>query len=227
MKEFKNYKQYFVKTETWERQNKIEALKILYKMSNKNLQNYELSWYEQEALTNRQFELFQNKDFKKLKELLKKQIEKESKKLEIEKEEAMKKYNKIAELKDIKQASIEINWTKNSGAYGYQCSAFGRVWYKNGNFETYQTERTGGCGYDKPSTAMSYFCNKLLKIVLLKHANKILKDNDKHYKFYAGEPLYYQYGVGISSYENLFKNLGYKVNCRYLQNEDIIFDIEK
>ena len=227
MKEFKNYKQYFVNNETWKRQNKIEALKALYKMSIKDLKNYEPNWRDQEALTDRQYELFKNKDFKKLKELLQKQIEKEAKKLEIEKEEAIQKYNKIAELKDIKQVNIEINWTKTSGAYGYQCSAFGRVWYKDGTYESYQTEKTGGCGYDKPSTAMSCFCNKLLKIVLLKHANKILKSEDKHYKFYASEPLYFQYGVGISSYENLFKNLGYKVNCRYLQNEDIIFDIEK
>lgn len=227
MKKYKNYKDYFVKNETYARQNKIEALKGLYKTSNKNLQDHELNWREQEALTQKQLELFQNKEFKRLKELLQKQLEKETKKLEEEKAKAIEKYNKIAELQDIKQVNIEINWTKTSGAYGYQCSAFGRVWYKNGTYESYQTERTGGCGYDKTSTAMSYFCNRLLKIVLLKHAKKILNSNESHYKFYAGETLYFQYGVGMSSYESLFKNLGYKVTCRYLQNEDIIFDIEK
>lgn len=85
----------------------------------------------------------------------------------------------------------------------------------------------GGCGYDKTSTAMSYFCNKLLKIVILKHDKKIINDNDKHYKYYAGEPLYYQYGVGLSSYETFFKNLGYKVKIRYLQNENVLIDIIK
>lgn len=227
MKDFKNYKQYFVETETWSRQSKIEALKALYKMSVKDLQTYKLNWREQEALTDRQFELFKNKDFKKLKELLKKQIEKENQKLIEEKEEALKKYENIKALQDIKSASIEIVWTARSGAYGYQCKAIGHVFYKNNTHEFYESENTSGCGYDKTSTAMSYFCNKLLKIVILKHCNKILKDNDKHYKFYAGEPLYYQYGVGMSSYESFFKNLGYKVHTRYLQNENILFEIIK
>lgn len=229
MEKFRNYKEYFIDKEIWRTKNKIENLKELLKMKKKDFE--ELKSWEQNRyhgyLTNKQSMLLSNGNFKELKILLKKQIEKENKKIIIEKEKAIEKYNKIKELKDIKKASIEIIWGNSRGAYGFQCYATGRVWYKNGDFEQYETSKTGGCGYDKSSTALSRFCNELLKIVILKNNKKILNDDDKHYHFYACEPLYFQYGVGLSSYQTMFKNLGYKANFRYLSNENILIDIEK
>lgn len=229
MKNFKNYKKYFIDTETWKNKRKINELKELLRMKISDIKNLE-GWKKDrynEFLTAKQYEVFRTGNIKELKILLKKQIEKENKKLIIEKEKAIEKYNKIKDLKDIKKASIEIIWSNRAGAYGYQCYATGRVWYKNGSFADYKTDFTGGYGYDKTSTALSRFCNELLKIIILKNDKKILNDNDKHYHFYACEPLYFQYGVGLSSYQTMFKNLGYKTNFRYLSNENILIDIEK
>lgn len=227
MKKFKNYKEYFVDRETWKNRNKIETIKELLKTSNKDLKELETNWRHGEALTNRQFELLKNKDIKALKPLLKKQLEKELKKLDAEKEKAIEKYNKIAELGDIKKAIIEVEWSQGRGAYGYQSKGFARVWYKNGDFKSFETGYTSGCGYDKPSTTLSQIGNELLQIVILKHFKKIATAEDSHYKFYAAEPFYFQYGVGVSSYENLFKNLKYKTTFQYLRNENIYIEIEK
>lgn len=229
MKEFKNYKEYFVNNETWRITNKIKNLRELYNMFNKDIEGLE-NWKKgrySESLTTKQTELLYNNNIKELKPLLKKQIEKENKKLIIEKENAINKYNKIKELGDIEKITIDVEWSSGRGAYGYQTKGFARVWYKNGDFDSYETSYTGGCGYDKPSATLAELCNKLLKIVFVKHGNKILKDNEKHYKFYAGEGLYFQGGVGVSSYETFFKNLKYKTNFQYLRSENIYIEISK
>lgn len=229
MKNFKNYKEYFIDTEIWKTKNKIENLKELSKIKKENFEALK-SWEQNRYhgyLTQKQSSLLSDGNFKELKILLKKQIEKENKKLIIEKEKAIEKYNEIKELKDIKKTTIEIIWSNRAGSYGYQCYATGRVWYKNGSYADYKTDFTGGWGYDKTSTALSVFCNKLLKIVILKNDKKIINNENKHCKFYACEPLYFQYGVGLGSYESMFINLGYKTNFRYLSNENILIDIEK
>lgn len=227
--EYKNYKNYMIHQEQWETETKIKNIKDLLKMSAEELDamdRWEIDRFSN-YLTAKQFKLFKNRDMNELKKLLKKQLEKEKKKLETQKETAIAKYEAIKELKDITQAQIEIIWSQRAGAYGYQCYCFGRVWYANKTCESYETEYTGGCGYDKRSSALSSFCNQLLKIIILKNDKKIINDPEKHYKYYACEPLYFQYGVGISSYETMFKNLGYKTKIRYLQNENILIDIEK
>lgn len=229
MENFRNYKEYFIDKEICKNKRKINVIQELLKMKISDIKNLE-GWKKDrynEFLTAKQYELLKIKNIKELKKLLRKQLEKENKKIIIEKEKAIEKYNKIKELKDIKKATIEIIWSNRAGAYGYQCYATGRVWYKNGSYADYKTDFTGGCGYDKTSTALSSFCNKLLKIIILKNDKKILNDDDKHYHFYACEPFYFQYGVGLSSYETMFKNLGYKTNFRYLSNENILIDIEK
>ena len=229
MEKYKSYRDYLIKYEQWEIESKIKNIKDLLKMTAEELDNkkdWEIDSFSN-YLTSKQFELLKNRNMDELKKLLKKQLEKEKKKLEAKKEIAIAKYNAIEELGDIKQAQIEIIWSQRAGAYGYQCYCFGRVWYKNGSFESYKAEYTGGCGYDKASSALSYFCNKLLKIIILKHDKKIINDKEKHHKYYACEPLYFQYGVGLSSYETMLKNLGYKTRFRYLQNDNIFIDIEK
>lgn len=229
MKKYKNYKKYYIHNQTWDRQEKIDSIKELLKMTQKEVTGLE-TWQKNRFanyLTEKQYKLLLENKTTELKELLRKQLEKEKNKIASKKMAALESYNKIKELGDIKQAQIEIIWSKYAGAYGYQCYCFGRVWYKNGSFESYKTEYTDGCGYDKASSALSYFCNKLLKIIILKHDKKIINDEDKHYKYYACEPLYFQSGVGLSSYEEMFKNLGYKTKFRYLQNENVLIDIEK
>ena len=221
MKEFKTYKDYYIYNHTLHTQNKIKFLKDLLKANKNNKDDFDY-WHYKEAMTNKQYELFKNNDFKKLKELLKKQIEKEKKKLTLEKEEALQDYNKIKELKDINYAIIDVMWSSGRRSMGaYQTYATIHAYYKNGTSKYYETRYTGGCGYDKPSTSTSEVCNEALKIVLLKHYKKIMSDSEKHYKFYAGESGYFSYGVGMSSYETFFKNCGYKVQYISHHNSDI------
>lgn len=227
--EYKSYRDYMIKMEQLEINNKIYNIKKLIDITKEELFALK-SWQVDNLkryLTEKQFKILLDGNLDELKTLLKKQIEKEKKKLETKKEIAIAKYNNIKELGDITQAQIEIIWSQRAGAYGYQCYCFGRVWYKNNTCESYETEYTGGCGYDKSSSALSYFCNQLLKIIILKNDKKIINDPEKHHKYYACEPLHFQYGVGLSSYETMFKNLGYKTKFRYLQNDNILIDIEK
>lgn len=226
---YKNYKDYLIKMELWEIDRKTENIKSLLKATKEEIESkkdFELARFSA-YLTNKQFELLKNKDLQELKRLLKKQLEKEKAKKEAGKQKAIEKYNNIKELGDITSAEMEIVWSARSGAYGYQCYCTGRVWYKNGTSKAHQTNYTGGCGYDKTSSALSYFCNELMQILILKNDKKILNDEEKHHKYYACEPLYFQYGVGLSSYETMFKNLGYKTRFKWLQNDNIYITIEK
>ena len=226
-KQFKNYKQYYIYNKTLHEQNKIKFLKELLKANNENKQDFD-TWYYKESMTNKQYELFTSGDFKKLKELLKKQIIKEKAKLKEQEEKAKQDFDKIKELQDIKSLTIEIEWSQGRRSMGaYQTKAIGHAFYKNGTSDYYETSYTGGCGYDKPSTSAAEVCDKLAKIVLLKHYSKIQKDTEKHYHFYAAENGYYQHGVGMSSYTTFFKNCGYKVKELYHHNENITLMITK
>ena len=180
------------------------------------------NWFTKEVLTEKQWQLLKERNFKQLKELLKKQLLKEQKKLEEAKKEALKDYQKIEELKDIRSLLIEVEWSSGRRSMGaYQTKAIGHAFYKNETSERVETGYTGGCGYDKPSTSISEVCDKLAKIVLLKHWKKIQNSEEKHYKFYAGEYGYFQNAVGVSSYETFFKNCGYNVKIIYHNNENI------
>jgi len=229
-KQEKTYKSYYINNYTLHTQNKINTIKKLLKITKSEaeaLEDWELSRFNS-YLTQAQIDTLRSGNLKKLKELLKKQIEKEKKKLTEEKEKAKKELEKIAELQDIKSFDIQIEWSQGRRSMGaYQTKASGRAFYKNGTSEYYETSYTSGCGYDKPSTSASELCNKLAKIVLLKHYSKIQKDTGKHYHFYAAENGYFSYGVGINSYITFFKNCGYKVQEIYHRNENITLLISK
>ena len=168
-----------------------------------------------------------NNDIKKLKELLKRYKQKAVENLKQAKEKAIASYNEIKAKKDIKKATFEVIWSKSRGAYGYQCRCIALIEYANGEYLRREGEQTGGCGYDKPSSALSYTLNDTAKILLLKHYKKINNDDNKHYNYYAIENNYFSYGVGVNSYLTMFKNLGYKVTPIYHQSEDITIIIEK
>lgn len=229
MKEYRTYKNYFIDTKTFKERTKVETINELLKMKAEDIQKLE-DWEKSrraENLTDKQAKMLYNNDLKALKELLKKYKPKAMEQLKQAKEDAQKQYNDIKQLEDIKRATFEINWTKNSGTYGYQCQCTAQVEYKNGTFTRYTSERTGGCGYDKPSSALSYALNHTAKVLLVKHGARILKDKEKHYKYYACENMYFSYGVGVNSYLTMFKNMGYKVTPIYHNNEDITIIIEK
>lgn len=226
----KTYKSYYINNYTLHTQNKINTIKKLLKITKKKaeaLQEWELSRYYN-YLTPTQAEALKKANIQKLKKLLKKQLEKEKQTLTNEKAEALKEYNKIKELQDIKKLVLDIEWSNCRRSMGaYQAKCFATAHYKNNTSDIYETSYTGGCGYDKPSTSAAEACSKLAKIVLLKHYNKIQKSEEKHYKYYAGENGYFQHGVGINSYITFFRNCGYKVQEIYHKSENITIIITK
>jgi len=230
MEKQKTYKSYYINNYTLHTQNKIESIKKLLKITKKeaeSLQDWEKSRYYN-YLTPTQAQALNKADTIKLKKLLKKQLEKEKQQLKIEKLKALKDYNEIKELKDIKKLVLDIEWSNGRRSMGaYQTKCFATAHYLNNTSDLYETSYTGGCGYDKPSTSASQACNKLAKIVLLKHYNKIQKSDEKHYKYYAAENGYFSYGVGINSYITFFKNCGYKVQEIYHKSENITLIISK
>lgn len=229
MENIKNYYSYFINTKTWRERNKVKTINELLKMNQETIKNME-DWEKSrkaEFLTNTQAKSLYNNNIKTLKALLRKYKPKAKKQLEERKEQAKKDYNDIKQLKDIKKATFEIVWNKNKGVYGYQCKCYSKIEYKNGSYNYYEGESTSGCGYDKPSSALSYNMNKTCKILLLKYGKKILNDSEKHYNCYACENLYFSYGVGVSSYITMFKYFGFEVETIYHQNEDITIMIKK
>lgn len=227
MEKFKNYKAYYINAQTLKTQNKIKALKELLKANKDNAEKYD-NWRYNEVMTSAQAKAFRENDFTKFKKMIKKQLEREKSKLQGEKEKALANYNDIAQLKDIKRAVIDIEWSSGRRSMGaYQTMATASVEYMDGTYKKHITGFTGGCGYDKPSTSFSEIASELLKVVFVKHGKKILNDENAHYHYYAGEHLYYQYGVGLSSYEQFFKNLGYKVEVINHRNENTTYIITK
>lgn len=229
MENYKNYKQYYLQTRTHKERATIQDINKILKMQQKDVEQLE-EWEKSrltEYLTNKQAQLLKSNQLKELKKLLKNYKEKAKRRLQEATEKAKEEYHNIEQLKDIKRATYEIEWSKTRGVYGYQCKCISRTEYKNGSFNYYESESTGGCGYDKPSSALSYNLNNTAKILLVKYGSKILKDTEKHYNCYACENLYFSYGVGINSYLTMFKYFGFKTNAIYHNNEDITIIIEK
>jgi len=231
MKNEKSYKKIFLESETSSERLKVDYIKSLLKKTKKEIESMEdweksrFSYY----LTSKQCELLNNNNVADLKKLLKKQIEKEEKKLQEETEKAIAKYNDIKNLIDIKHAIIDVEWSSGRRSMGaYQTKAVANVTYKDGSYNYFETGYTGGCGYDKPSTSFGEIASKLLKIALVKNYDKKIKNNpEKHYKFYAAENGYFQHGVGLNSYIQFFRNLGYKVQEIYHKNENTTIIIDK
>ena len=229
MENFKNYKEYYINTKTWRESDRIATYNKLLKMSKNEVEALE-DWQKNrlaENLTNKQAEALKNNDLQELKKLLKRHKDRAKKQLQEAKEEALKSYEDIKALKGIKNATFEIVWNQSRGVYGYQCRCYAKVLYNKGHYDYIEGDTTGGCGYDKPSSALSYALNKCGKILLINNGTKILKSDERHYKYYACENLYFSYGVGINSYINMFEAFGYKTKVLYHHNEDITITIEK
>lgn len=133
---------------------------------------------------------------------LKKECEKEI-------EKRFERLDQIAKTKKPNNIKISVEWVKN------------RTWGMNPRAEVwangYTTGNASGCGYDKLSSAISYAFNKNDSIL-----NLILNEIEFYYRHknynireaigYGVDVWGFSYGVGYSSFKNIFNNLGAKVN---------------
>lgn len=143
---------------------------------------------------------------KQQKELVILKLKKECEK-EIEKR--FERLNQIAKSEKTNCIKISVEWVKN------------RTWGMNPRAEVwangYTTGSASGCGYDKLSSAISYAFNKNDSIL-----NLVLNEIEFYYRHknynireaigYGVDIWGFDYGVGYSSFKNIFDKLGAKVN---------------
>lgn len=85
---------------------------------------------------------------------------------------------------------ISLDWRRN--VYGMQAKATIDIVYESGRCERLEGERTGGCGYDKYSTAVSYALKKsdYMYKLLYEYVNKQMALSPDKRRF--------GYGMGVS-----------------------------
>ena len=147
----------------------------------------------------------QSKTLKEIKTILiEKRIKEDTKQIE----KFFKRCDEIANAESVQEITIRVEWVKN------------RTWGYNPRAEVcangYTTGSASGCGYDKLSSAVAEAFNKnnsILKLVF----NKIEEAKRKGFGVrefvgYGVDVFGFSYGVGYSSFRNIFNTLGAKVN---------------
>lgn len=104
----------------------------------------------------------------------------------------LNKYKKCMALPadKINCVTISLDWRRN--VYGMQARATIDIVYESGCCERLEGERTGGCGYDKYSTAVTYALNKsdYMCKLLYEYFNKQMEQPEDKRRF--------SYGMGVS-----------------------------
>lgn len=171
-----------------------------------------------DKLTERQTQ----KTIKEQKEILTK---KAIKKNETETAKKIAYIKELEETEPAKKIEIIVNWSCG-GAYGWQAYAelrteTARTW------NTYEGQRTSGCGYDKRSTATASVLNKSKEIfvIIAEKLEKLPKKQIKEYltrkksgcefigygfDFWGGAFGSFSGGVGFECHRNNLKSLGFE-----------------
>ena len=82
--------------------------------------------------------------------------------------------------------TISLDWRRN--VYGMQARATIDIVYESGRCDRFEGERTGGCGYDKYSTAVVYALNKsdYMCKLLYEYVNQQMELPEDKRRFSAG-----------------------------------------
>lgn len=125
----------------------------------------------------------------------------------------MEKYKRVMSLpsKTVNCITIGVDWSKN--IYGMQAAATVTIIYSDGSREYLQGDRTGGCGYDKRSSAVAYALREsdYMYKLLYEYVNKQMILPAEKRRFSDGMGIFsycvdnlgylpfFEYGVGINS----------------------------
>lgn len=125
----------------------------------------------------------------------------------------IEKYKKVMALpsKTVNCITIGVDWSKN--IYGMQAAATVTIIYSDGSREYLQGDRTGGCGYDKRSSAVAYALREsdYMYKLLYEYVNKQMILPAEKRRFSDGMGIFsycvdnlgylpfFEYGVGINS----------------------------
>lgn len=118
----------------------------------------------------------------------------------------VEKYKKVMALppKIVNCVTIGIDWSKNY--YGMQAAATVTIIYSDGRREYLQGGRTGGCGYDKSSSAVSYALSKsdYMYKLLYEYVNKQMALPADKRRFSSGMGVF-EYNGGDLKYMPCFE----------------------
>lgn len=123
------------------------------------------------------------------------------------------KYKRVMALpsKTVNCITIGVDWSKN--IYGMQAAATITIVYDDGSREYLRGDRTGGCGYDKRSSAVAYALREsdYMYKLLYEYVNNQMILPAKKRRFSGGMGIFsygvdnldylpfFEYGVGINS----------------------------
>lgn len=126
---------------------------------------------------------------------------------------ALAKYKRVMALpaKTVNCVTIGVDWSKND--YGMQAAATVTIIYSDGRHERFEGGRTGGCGYDKRSSAVAYALREsdYMYKLLYEYVNKQMILPAEKRRFSGGMGIFsygvdnldylpfFEYGVGINS----------------------------
>lgn len=133
---------------------------------------------------------------------------------ELEKELAqnMQQLDAAEAAPDVKSIAIHVEW-KRSTTWGYNPHASVIV-----NQANRYTGSASGCGYDKRTAAIAEAANKsaVLQRMLYTLKEKALESGEKMpYGAGSGVIPYFEGGVGMSSYRELFRRCGLRITIDY------------
>lgn len=161
-------------------------------------------------------------------------VAKVQKKAEKEKEKTLKEICEIENAPELVGCDVSIIWTKG-GAYGWQAQATITTRTAEG-WDRLTGQKTGGCGYDKASTAAASAFNlspSVLKIMFDKYEKELKRKKTATLREAVGYGSGWYIlpswcgGVGFESFRQIFANCGYK--CRSIASGDSfdVYTIEK
>jgi hypothetical protein len=201
----KNYDNYTAIKAQFKAQNRKELREMIADIRG-HWEAYKNSWRYREMLTQRQKAKPETEQRKIL-------IEKITKEKDKNLLDFFQQCDTIAKAEAPKYIRISVDWV-NSSVWGKNPHA--EIWTEDGYF----TGRASGCGYDKLSTAVAEALNKsnsILKLLYNKYEQALRKDKKANkcevlgYGSGYSKP-YFDGGVGYSSFQNIFNNLGATVN---------------
>lgn len=136
----------------------------------------------------------------------------------------LEKINAITEAGDFNGCTLTVEWAKGSIGANQAKATLSGCGYIEGS-------KTGGCGYDKESTACAEVLNQCLPLMklLYNYRNEHTEGTNREvFGYGSGHSFlpYFEGGVGTSTYHNILEKIGYKFKCVASGKTFDVYEIE-
>lgn len=148
--------------------------------------------------------------------------------------ELIDKINKLFKLEEnpVKSIDLRLEWRRGS-MQALQCKASAKITYQFG-YEYTETGYTGGCGYDKESTAAGRVftdCQQLRRelCLLAEKALQAGQTYEKYIGYGSGYSLipYFEGGVGLNCHLRILEKLGFTCKNVYSDKKSDVWIISR